>query len=168
MANTKRKSDRTGHTHTHTHGEEEESLQLWWGCEQAPTTLQKLWTPHTRHLRGPDPQPGMETAPEGQVLRVLRTGHRKQSGGCRGLGEAATGRSFSSTGGRRWGWPHGRGRVLNASELHTYTGEDGKDNCHVEFTAIILRSEKAKGTQGNQTGGHRSQWSQECPQRHHS
>lgn len=152
-------------THAHTHGEEAESLQLWWGCEQAPTILQKLRTPHTRHLRGPDPRPGMETAPEGRALGVVRTGHRKQRGGCRGLGEAATGRSFSSTGGRRWGWPHGRGRMLNASELHTYTGEDG--NCHVEFTAIILKSEKAKGTQGNQTGGHRRQ-SQECPQQHHS
>lgn len=75
------------------------------------------------------------------------------------------GRSFSSAGGRRWGWPHCHGRVLNASELHIYNGQDG--NCHVEFTAIILKSEKAKGTQGNQTGGHRSQ-SQECPQRHHS
>ena len=55
MASIKKKSDRTEHAHTHTHtrtGENAEPLQLWWGCEQAPTTLQKLRTLHTHTREG--------------------------------------------------------------------------------------------------------------------
>ena len=43
------------------------------------------------HPRVPDPLPGMKTDPKRWVSGIVKTRHRKYSGGCQGLGERAMG-----------------------------------------------------------------------------